>query len=324
MRYDTTALLAQIKRIPEIPSSQALFSDEDLLAHANDALELYVTPLVQSVQEGYFLYTQDYTVSVAESQIELPTEASGLRFNSLFYVQQPGGNILIQAPRVQVEQLGQQFGWGWVGNGGGIYGGAAFYVQNNLIKFYPQLASETYCRLYYFRICNALVPVASGTTVVSTDSDEDGNTITVASAPAAWETDLGANFLFDVISPDMPYSTRGTVTVNGISGNVLYINDPDEYALIQPGDYFYYRGEAPVLQYVPQECFTLLAYAAAAAALNSLGDSNGFATTTKMKDQFAAGLMKIISPRVPGHPKKIVNRNNVFRRAGMGMGDGTF
>lgn len=311
-RYNTTALIEQVKRIPSIPTSQALLSDDDILRFANQQLKLPIVSLIQSVVEEYFVYTANYTVTQVDNFIRIPSEASGLRLREVYYLDSEGGNIRHQAVRVQLEQLGNSY-WAF-GCDGDNHG--AYYLENNMIKFWPEVSSTKYIKIAYYRIPNELVTVASGVTVG--DCTIVNGFESTATPPSAWATNLATEYYFDVISPDLPFNTKGTITVNGISANIFYVNDATELALVESGDYIYYKGEAPVAQYVPQEAFYLLAQATACKVLEALGDSQGLKEANADLAMLKQNMLKLVSPRSIGQPKKLVNRNSVFGAARIG------
>lgn len=307
--YDTTSFLTTVKLLPMVPQSQALLSDDDILRLANQELKTFITPQIQSVVEEYFCDAVDYTVTPDDSTITIPSYASGLRLREVYWLNQPGGDIQRVAYRLQPEQLGFA-NWGFIWNSPNTapYGNP-FYLQGNQLIFYPKLSSNGYVRVVYMRIPNDLVEVDAGVTVASVTSPNTFNS--VDSPPADWAS-LPVGTELDVISPTLPFPTKRRIQLSGLSGDLFYVNDPDDWAAIAPGDYVYLAGQAPVIQLVPQEAFYVLTQATAVKVLETVGDLQGLQVARQSLADGLNGLLKLISPRAVGTPKKITNRQSVF------------
>jgi hypothetical protein len=301
-RFDTTALVAQVKAIPGVPDSQALLDDDRILRFAN-AVKNQLVSLVQSAVEEYFVYSEDYEIDVNNSVIVIPETASGMRLREVYFLDSLGGNVTISIPRRQLEQLG---------NDSNFFSDKTFsyYLENDKVCFTPVPTETKYIRLYYYRMPNELVAVSEGGIV---GDCEFANAVELRTLPPSdWITNLDTDYLFDVISPRAPFNTKATVRVNGISDKLLYIDDPVERAMVSPGDMIYRKGEAPVLQYLPQEAFYVLASGAASYILRAIGDVQGLAVIDAQYRAEQASLLKLISPRTVGSPKKLINRNSVY------------
>ena len=300
-RFDTTALVAQVKAIPGVPDSQALLDDDRILRFAN-AVKNQLVSLVQSAVEEYFVYSEDYEVDATDSVIVIPEVASGMRLREVYFLDSPGGKITIPIPRRQLDQLGSQSFF--------TEGPTSYYLENDKIKFYPELTDKRYVRLYYYRMPNELVAVTEGGIV---GDCEFPNAVELRTLPpSSWIENLDTDYLFDVISPRAPFNTKATVRVNGVSDKLIYIDDPVERAQVVPGDMIYRHGESPVLQYLPQESFYVLASGAASYILRAIGDVQGLAVIDAQYKAEQASLLKLISPRSVGSPKKLINRNSAF------------
>ena len=57
--YTSSSLISAVKRKASIPVAQVTFSDEDILAFANEELYLAQVPSILQYHEEYFVYTKE-------------------------------------------------------------------------------------------------------------------------------------------------------------------------------------------------------------------------------------------------------------------------
>ena len=153
-------------------------------------------------------------------------------------------------------------------------------------------------KVYYFKRPLQLTNV-SETTKQITAVDIATNTITVGGADPSWTTSTELNIVqsfqpFDSIENIFPV----TATF------------PD-YVLpsvekVSVGDWITRQGFSPIAQ-LPVEAQKTLVQATVVKVLESMGDREGMAAAEKKLEDNIASMFNVLTPRVDGSPKKIVN-----------------
>lgn len=297
MRFDSTQLIAAVKRKVSIPSTQSLFTNEDFIELADEALHSIIVPLIQSVVEEYFVHVEDFTVTPTNNFIEIPTEASGLRLREIYEIDQMGGSIISSVRRVALDTLANSV----FGYRGGYSSQSCFYLQNSQVMFYPLPTAAHYFRVLFYKSPNHLVQVIAGGTV--TAITPASNTITLNSSPN-W--DIGNKL--DVMIPQVPFNLRKEdVTIVSKAGFDIVLSAAD-FASIAVGDLVYLAGEAPVAQYIPAEAWFLLVQATSMRCLESLADANALKASYATFNEMKKNLLTLINPRIVGDVKKVSKR----------------
>jgi hypothetical protein len=308
MKFDTSELISQIKRISSTPTSQSLFLDADFLLLANQELSLGIVSMINSVVEDYFVVTQDFTVDSTTPYISIPSVATGLAVRELYVIDSIGGEIIGNARRIAPENIGQNAGstsFGW----DQAQSRAGFYLESDKIRFYPTPTATTYFRLSYYRAPNELVTINSGGKVVGIDYPT--NKITLDFVPTSWV----AGTVVDIIKKDLPFGLRASsITIASKSGFDITFASGDLPAGIVNNDYVYLAGQSPVPQYIPREGFYLLAQSTAVKVLESMDDQSGLKGAYVSLENMKKSFIKIISPRIVGEMKKVTSTNSVMRK----------
>lgn len=298
-QYSVEDLIENIKRRCSVPTSQLTYTDQDWTDLANDELQGEVVPLIMSAREEYFL---DYTDVLSDSsgEIDIPAEAAGEKLRSVCYVSQTSPLVLVNLPRLDLDVV--------AGVGFANYQTlAGFYVQGNKLMLYPNTSVPvgTSIRLYFFRRTLVLASPDNYGQVVSVDSNT--NTVVLSNVPTSWEAGTTS---VNSVGSTPPFS------ISNASAEVVAISDPSvelsSVEGIEVGDYIAEEGYSGVPQ-VLIEAHAYLAQLVAAKALEGLGDRAGMdAALTKAKD-LKKSLLVMISQRVDGSVKKIVNPSGGFR-----------
>lgn len=298
-QYATEQLIENIKRRCAVPTSQLTYTDEDFSLLANDTLQDEIVPLMMSAREEYFVDFYDFQ-SPADGVIEFPKEAIGAKLRSVCYVQQ-GANplLLINLPRIDLDVVA---GIGFVNN----VSIAGFYVQNNSLHLYPNtcVPTNTLIRLYFYRRTLVLAEPAAYGQVVSIDSMT--NSVVLNDVPNDWEVGTELN---SVSSEPNFNTTNSFMTITGLSAPSLIL---DTVEGIEVGDYISEFGFSAIPQ-VPVEAHAYLAQLTAVLCLEGLGDREGAKAAQDKAEKIKTGLMTVISQRVDGSVKKVINPNGGLR-----------
>lgn len=241
--HDTTALLAQVRRIARAPSATAAtgWSDADLLAHANDVLDMLAAQLLAQ-RKDYLTAHVDIPFVAGVTSYRLPSRALLGRIRDVKLIDAGGETY--------------PFGFGSIGLSGqqGTDNASPrwWYVEGSKLVVTPPPDAGTYTkiRVWYPRRPNALVSVADCLTVTSIAG---GNTIFNGTKPSGITTSTPC----DIIQGAPPHDWLATdVTPSSVSaGDVTFSTAPTVEGV--PGDYVCLAGQSPIAQ-LPEEWYALL------------------------------------------------------------------
>lgn len=302
--YDTETLIANIKRRASVPTSQLTFSDQDFTDLANDELQGEVVPLIMSTRAEYFVDHYD-TVAPADGIIPFPGGTVGNKVRSVCYMQQTNPLILINLPQINLDLVaGVGFTNYWVLTG--------FYIEGNNIHLYPNTSvpTNTTIRIYYYRRTLVLAAPNSYGQIQSIDTNT--NTIVLDYVPLDWTTSTTVN----AVQGASPFN------ISLESASIVSLSSPsitlDSVTGLSVGDYLSEEGYSAVPQ-VPVEAHAYLAQLTAAKCLESLGDLNGMQASLEKSKVLKENLLIMISNRIDGSPKKLINPSGGLRtQAGFG------
>jgi hypothetical protein len=310
-QYNTEELIKTIKRACSVPTSQLTYTDEDFSRIANDCLQTEVVPLIMSTREEYFVEYEDIQ-SPADGVIPFPENAVGAKLRSVCYKQQSNPLILNNLPRIDLDVVA----------GVGFYNYATlagFYIQGDNICLYPNTSvpTNTNIRLYFYRRTLNIADPASYGRVISINTGT--NTVVLDFVPYAWDVDTVLN---SVSSTPNFKTTNSAATIAAKSAPSIVLDSVDD---ISVGDYLSDEGYSAVPQ-VPVEAHNYLAQLTAVKCLEGLGDREGMEAAAKVADALRKNLLIMISQRVDGSVKKIMQPGGGLRlwsgigRRGRGWG----
>ena len=298
--YDTVALIANIKRRCAVPNSQLTYLDTDFSDMATDELQGTVVPLIMSTREEYFVHHVDVVVS--GSSLDIPANAVGEKLRTVAYVQQTSPLVLVNLPRIDLDVV----------TGLGFFNSATiagFYIEDNTLNLYPSnsVPQNQTIRLYYYKRTLALAAPSTYGKVVSIDAV--ANTFQLSFVPSTWEIGTELNSVSSV----SPFAvTVTTMAIVGVSSPTVEVAS---VAGLSVGDYVSLEGYSAVPQ-VPIEAHAWLAQLTAVKALEGLGDREAMKAAQAKADMLEKSMLIMVSQRVDGSVKKIMNPNGGFRAVG--------
>lgn len=303
-QYATEQLIANIKRRCAVPTSQLTYTEEDFSLLANDSLQEQIVPLIMSTREEYFVDYED-VVMPADGIIDMPETAIGAKLRSVCYVQQTSPLTLSNLPRLDLDVVA---GVGSTSSQSVV----GFYVQDNSIHIYPSTSvpANTTIRLYFYRRTLVLTEPAKYGQVSSIDPI--GLTVILDSVPSEWVAGTQLNSVSSV--PNFK-TTNALMTITAVSSPTLIL---DSVTGIEVGDYIAEYGFSAVPQ-VPVEAHAYLAQLTAVLCLEGLGDREAAKAAQGKAEELKTGLLTVVSQRVDGSVKKVINPNGGLRR-GSGIG----
>jgi hypothetical protein len=297
-QYNTEELIKTIKRACSVPTSQLTYENEDWAALANDVLQTTVVPLIMSTREDYFVTYED-VLSPADGIIPFPEAAVGSKLRNVCYVSQQSPLVMINLPRVDLDVVA----------GVGFYNMntlAGFYIQGENIVLFPNTSvpTNTPIRLYmYKRVLNVAEPDKYGQ-VVSVDVNT--GTVVLDFVPFDWAIGTEVN----AVGSQPNFSiTNELATITAVSSPTILVDDATG---ISVGDYISEVGYSAIPQ-VPVEAHNYLAQLTAAKALEGLGDREGMKSAYEEAEKLRTSLLVMISQRVDGSVKKVINPSGGLR-----------
>lgn len=312
-QYSVEELIANIKRRCSVPTSQLTYTLEDFTLLANDELQDEVVPLIMSTREEMFVDYVDIS-SPADGVIPFPPETAGNKVRSICYVQQASPLVLVNLPRIDLDVVAGVGFSNWATLAG-------FYIQGNDFVLYPNnvVPTNTQIRVYFYLRTLVLAEPSSYGRITSIDTMS--NTIVLSTVPPDWVVGTELN----AVSQTTPFqAVNSTIEITNISSPSIVLNNVDDLTI---GDYISDRGFSAIPQ-VPIEAHPYLAQLTAAKCLEGLGDREGMAAAQAKADKLRTSLLTLISQRVDGSVKKIMNPSGGLRvnatnsRWGGGWGSG--
>jgi hypothetical protein len=296
MSYTTDDLLEEIKTQAMIPENQITLSDEDLLRLADKEVRRGIVPYIMAVREDYFVRFKDVEVDGQKNQFPIPKRSIGFKLKDLTIVTNPEStreeerSLPVFAPE-DVPNRSYRSEGGYQG---------FFFRGNSVIVTPPPSGSSTVVRLYYFQRPNRLVLPTASARVAAVNTST--NVVSVTAVPTTFITGLK----FDLTSASEPYDNLDQdVVLTNINGADLTFERLPEG--LEVGDYISLAEEAPVVQ-IPFDFIPMLVQRVVVKALEALGDSAGFNAARSELAKMEQEIMNLISPRVEGENKKIINR----------------
>lgn len=304
----STTLIESIKRRASIPISQNTFTDEDLLAIANEEIFIGLVPSILQVHEEYFVTSENIDIVSNKANYPIPSRAIGNRLRQISY-RDTSGNVY-EMTRIQPE-LRYDDQHNQVTNA--VY---RFMVKNNEAVLIPSPSVQTVGGLEMSFFIRPNVMVTEDRVGIITDIDRNTGIVTLEDFPKAF----AASNLYDFIRIPSPHRIItydvAIVTLDPVTKTVTFdIADIPED--VNVGDSVMLAGETFVPN-VPTDLHVVLAQRVATRCLEAMGDTQGLANANTKLQEMEFKTAEIIDNRVEGSPQKIVNRNNILRMGKIG------
>lgn len=303
-QYTTEQLIENIKRRCAVPTSQLTYTNEDFSLLANDTLQGEVVPLIMSTREEFFVEHIDIPMPISRI-IPFPDDTVASKVRSVCYMQDTSPLTLINIPRIDLDVV---TGIGF----NSVCTLTGFYIEGNNLVFYPNTSVPvgTVMRIYLYKRTLVLAEPSSYGRVTSVDPNT--NTVVMDFVPPTWTTGTVLNSVKS--TPPFNATNSGIVVVTVSAPSIIL----DTVEGIGVGDYISDVGYSAIPQ-VPIEAHAYLAQLTAAKCLEGLGDTQGMENALKKAEVLKTGLLTMISQRVDGSVKKLVNPQGGLR-VGAGLG----
>lgn len=297
-QYNTEVLIETIKRACSVPTSQLTYTETAFTKIANDCLQTQVVPLIMSTREEYFVEYLD-VLTPLDGVIPFPKNAAGAKLRSVCYMQNTSPLTLINLPRIDLDVVSGVGFWNFNTLAG-------FYVEGNNIVLYPNTSvpTNTNLRLYFYRRTLELAAPEKYGQIQSIDTGT--NTVVLDFLPVDW--DAGTELNAVTSQPNFTIALQ-LATVTAVSSPSVVLDTVEGLSV---GDYLSEVGYSAVPQ-IPIEAHNYLAQLAAVKCLEGLGDREGMKSAAEVASNLKDNLLIMISQRVDGSVKKVINPTGGLR-----------
>lgn len=304
MSYSTAELLASIKRNQTIAASSFRFEDTDLLAMADEEIQDVIIPMILRLHSDRLLFTELQQVVANKKSYTMPYRAIGGQLRELFFQDQLTNPTLTRDLRLYDYTYGVQ-----ITTPGNPLG---FYFSSNTINLVPTPnATYGYLNFTYPIQHNSLV-LSSAVAVVQS-VDFENNTVTLTSNPPS-------TFFADVYCDFIQANPRCNPRILAFDKQILGINtneltfsaDTIPTELIA-GDRIALAGQTDTLL-LPDECYKYIAKAIELKIMGAQKDLQAYNAFKPELNELRRIMENILTPRITGEPKIIINRNGFLNR----------
>jgi hypothetical protein len=294
---DSKKLVATIKRRAFIPNDQVTFSEDDFLEMATEEINLGLMDQIIEARGDYLVDFIDVPLSITKYEYPIPDRAHGNKLRKVAIVDSTGEDVVERLAQISIDIPGDQ------------RTSNSFYILNNKVCISKELAvTNNFLRLSFYMRPNKLVQLGRSSAIVSIVDNGDGT------------SSLSFNALPKHFSAQIKYDITGAKSPNKIlafdivplslnlSTKVIVV--PSTYAAdISPGDYVT-QAEETIVPNVPTEYHPVVAQRVAIACLEAMGDEQNKQSAERKLAQMEKSVLKIVSNRVEGQPKKIRQTNS--------------
>lgn len=305
MKYDTSELIAAIKRNAQIPSSQVRFSNDDFLSFLNEELQLTIVGELSTLRQNYFVTTVDTSLVASTSSYAIPSYAVGWKLEGIGYVDT--NSVYTELPIIT---RGQRDNYEGLTD---ATAPSAVYIMGTNVITVPDMGSSVQGSLRFdlIRIQNELVMPTNCGLISSVVDTGTAYQITVDTPP------IEEGDTCDVVSTTSPFDIIARGVTASVSGSVITITYGSDFSRAPvAGDYICIEGQTPIPA-IPEDYHPILALAATRRCLTAMNDTTGIQTINQELGNHIQRLRDRSSKRVANSPRKIVANNyilNMMRR----------
>lgn len=307
MAITTTEFLASVKRNVTMPSNQVRFDDTDILAMADEQMQVLILPIMTSLRQEFFVVRKDVTVVAGQTEYKIPYRSVGRTLREIKVTDTSNTNVYT-VPYVLPEDT-QFFNYGNSTNTGDIRG---YTIRGDNVVVLPIPASGTtqVIQMFYELAPSKLI-VASAAGVVSS-VDTGTGVVTMSAAVDGFATGQEMDLVDgesgnSVIAIDITNTNVSSTNVTFTAADL-----PTAPNALKAGDYVCLANQSPVLQ-IPNEGAMVLVQAVTVKLLEAQGDFEGMGNAERKLAQNIEAFEKIVTPRVEANVPTIVNTNGLIK-----------
>lgn len=301
-------LIASIRRRAFIPRSQETFTNEDFLEMATEEVNIGLMDQIIEARGDYLVYSTDIELVEGTTQYEVPSRAHGNKLRDAVIVD-GDGEVIYELSQVSLDELIDfQTNYSYQKR-------TYFYMQNNMLVLHSDvIKSDHYIRMYFYMRPNKLVVNNRAGTVssISDGTDSDGNDTKILSFESL-PSHFTSSLLYDITAVASPnkivHFNLEPVAVNLTLKTVTFA--AEDVPQVSVGDYLT-KAEETIVPNLPTEYHPVVAQRVAVACLEAMGDEQNKQSAERKLAQMERAVLKIVTNRVEGAPKKIKNRHGTL------------
>lgn len=297
---NTTSFLAAVDRAITVPNYQPRFSNNDLLALANEEQQSMIVPMIVALREEFFVFRETLTINAGASGFRIPERAIGRTLREIQYRNLAGGNLVYDLPRISIEDS-----YRFTNLGQGTPNG--FMIEGDTIRLLPTPSSNGEAVLYTLRKPSDLVQDSRTAVITNVGT----NTLTLSKIPS--NLTIGSKIDITDCKPAYPLIYNDLEIVN-ISGLVITVTGFTGTALsgVDVNDVVSTALETSIVQ-LPDEAAVVLIHATAVRVLEALSIPDQMKIAEEKLQQKIRACREILSPRVEGSVPKVIQRDGLLR-----------
>lgn len=311
---NTDKLIKSVKRRAFIPNDQSTFTNEDFLEMATEEITLGVMQQIINARGNYLVYSADIALVPGQVAYPIPNRAHGnkLREASINDGTNPE-EVIYDLVQIDVEDLSDLQKYH------SFNAQSCFYLENDKIIISEDVIAENRnLRMYFYMRPNKLVTIdRAGTINTISDATELVDGVSTAVKIVSFATmprHFSADYDYDIVTHKSPnnilnYSVT-PVSIN-TSLKTITFRTSDLQEDIAAGNYVTIAEES-IVPNLPTEYHPIVAQRTARACLEALNDDTGYAKASAKLAEMEKSVLKIVTNRVEGSPKKIKNRNGTL------------
>jgi hypothetical protein len=294
---NSTKLIATIKRRAFIPNDQVTFSNDDFLEMATEEINIGLMEQIIEARGNYLVDYVDHEITEGVFEYEIPSRAHGDKLRSVVIIDANGDVVLDSLQQVDLDLPSD------------MRTANSFHLNNNKVVLNRNLiVPQTYLRMNFYMRPNKLVQVNRAATITAiADNGDDTSTLSFATIPSHFTSSVLYDFVsckspnkivkFD-IAPVAVNLTTKTITIDSTTASALEIGC------------YVTTAEETIVPNVPTEYHPVIAQKVAVACLEAMGDEQNKQSAERKLIQMERSVLKIVTNRVEGQPKKIRQTNS--------------
>lgn len=298
MAVTADELISGVKRRITMPASQALLTNPDILKIADAIISSRMVPLLESVNQEYFVRVHNEPLVASQSEYPIPYRAIGRGLRELKFRSAPYNVMNLALISLEDAQVYQSSALT-----------VGFHFLGDKIRLVPNVPEtvgpDQSLEMYYRLPPSKLVQVTDAMRIVAIN----GTDLTVSAVPEAYTAGVPIDFI-QARSGNGIYLLD--VPILGVNGNVISFEAVPPDLII--GDYICLSGYSPVINFIPNECYSLIESYVAQRCCSVVGDFEGAQVIGQTDIPIEEKNMKLIlEPRIDGEPTVIINRYSLVR-----------
>jgi len=310
MTVTTDQFIANVKRRITIPASQALMSDEDILAHGDHQMRVRVLPMIKSIRQEFFVVKKNQLVTINKAEYKIPHRAVGRTLRDIKMVDATG-NITVDLVQYAEEDIS------YISNSGGFVR-RGFYFRGDSVVIVPTPNISTLTLEFWYELRPSKMVPTDYAAVVSGIA---GNQVTCTNISSQFP--YSGSVTVDIIDNYQGNSTTAYDLVATKAGSVFTFTLTDLPDSLAVGNYVAIADTSPVVQ-LPEEVTVFLETLTAIRVCHAIGDFEGKQILEAEATVEETAMKLMLQPRIEGETQKIINRDGLLRRSRFNFRRGFF